>query len=542
MRAWRSLAAALGAVVILVAAAPAVAAPTRAVPVSGVTWGECPPPAPDTYRDPRQQCATLTVPLDYRRPHGRTISVEISRIATSVPALRRGVLLSNPGGPGGSGLDLPGALAAVLPPEVLDRYDLIGFDPRGVGSSTPISCAIDTSPNSITIRLPYPAPNGSIERNVAFARSTAAACDRLSGDVLPYITTANTARDMDAIRAALGERKISYIGFSYGTYLGAVYSSLFAERTDRIVLDSGVDPSLVWRDMWRTWNAGVPVRMAEFHRYAATYDAVFHLGATPAAVRATYDRVVSFLDRSPLDLGEGVTLDGNYLREVTRSLLYSDFYLPELAQAVGEVAAAIDGGAAASTARLDATLAAAEVSPANSTAVLYAVACGDVAWPRSVGLYARDVAAARTRWPLLAGMPSNIWPCAFWPNRPVEPPVAVTGQGPRNILVLQNLRDPATPYASGLGLRRTLGKRAAMISVDQGGHGVLALGTCADAGTAEFLVTGELPSHDRFCRGVPPPDPTAPTAFAAPRPYLPVGPLNGAAVLLAAADRARAAR
>lgn len=551
MRVWRSTAAALGAAAVVVAMVPAPS--FAAAPAAGrIGWGECPAPPPDGYQDPRQQCATVKVPLDYRRPHGRTIDVAISRIATSVPAKHRGILLSNPGGPGGSGLDLPSALASVLPPEVLDQYDLIGFDPRGVGHSTPVTCGIDMSPASVTLQLPYPAPDGSIARNVAFAKQTAAECARRGGDLLPYITTANTTRDMDGIRALLGEPKLSYLGISYGTYLGAVYTSLYPQRSDRIVLDSAVDPDLVWRDMWQTWNAAVPERINDFYSYAATYGGIFGLGDTPAAVRTAYTGIVVALDRTPLDLGDGLILDGNYLRELTRSLLYSDYYLPLLSSLVAEVGTLTDGPPTdAALASLAATLAglgarpgspgvpAIDVPADNSTAALYAVVCDDAAWPRSLTPYARDVAAARTRWPLLAGMPSNVWPCTYWPNKPVEAPVAITGKGPRNVLILQNTRDPATPYVSGVGLREALGKRAAMVTVDQGGHGVITLGTCADAVAVEFMATGVLPARDRFCEGVPPPSPLARSLVL--RTYLPVGPLDGAATLLAAAARARAA-
>src|SRR4051794_24487439 len=208
-----------------------------------LAWGACPPAAPGSLRDPRQQCASLRVPLDYRDPRGRTIEVAISRIATTKPAVRRGILLSNPGGPGEPRLNLPSMLAQAMPTEVLDRFDLIGLDPRGIGHSTPVTCAMRTDQPDLL--FPWPGPDGSIERNVAYAKSTARSCAEHSGDLLPYITTANTARDMDRVRAALGEAKISFYGRSYATSPGAVYPSLSPGRTDRMVLDSGTAPRLV---------------------------------------------------------------------------------------------------------------------------------------------------------------------------------------------------------------------------------------------------------------------------------------------------------
>ncbi|MEV0758108.1 alpha/beta hydrolase [Streptosporangium sp. NPDC050280] len=515
---------------------PAVAEARGAAPI----WGEClPVESGGVSRDPRQQCATLRVPLDYRAPRGRSIEIAISRIGTARPGARRGILLSNPGGPGGSGLDLPSQLADVLPREVLDRYDLIGFDPRGVGHSTPVTCGLDLM-RQFTLLLPYPGPDGGIGRNVAFARDTAAACAEHSGDLLPFITTANTARDMDRIRAALGEPKLSYFGLSYGTYLGAVYVSMFPGRADRIVLDSAVDPDLVWREMLRTWSQAIAVRLPDLLAFAAERDAVYHLGATPDEVRRTYDRLLAALDRRPLPNPGGPVFDGNVLREITRVGLYHDGDFPFIAEFWQELTAvsgstvdpaimrrldrlgsggrADDGGVGdngAGTARIPAD---------NRIAALYAVLCDDVAWPHSVALHARQVAADRQVWPVTAGMPSNLWPCAAWPTRPVEPPVTVTGYGPRNVLILQNTRDPATPPASARGLRAALGRRAAMITVDQGGHGVVGLGSCADEAMSSFLATGELPGRDRFCPAPSPADAAAARSTALP--YIPsVGPL-----------------
>ncbi|PZG56980.1 hypothetical protein C1I98_00305 [Spongiactinospora gelatinilytica] len=491
-------------------------------------WGECPPGESDLPRDPRQQCATLRVPLDHRAPRGRSIEIVISRIGTARPGSRRGILLSNPGGPGGRGLDLPSRLVKALPPEVLDRYDLIGFDPRGVGHSTPVTCGLDPM-KQLTLQLPYPAPDGDIERNIAFARDTAAACAEHSGDLLPFITTANTARDMDHIRAVLGEPKLSYFGVSYGTYLGAVYISMFPKRADRIVLDSAVDPNLVWRDMLRNWNKAVAERLPDLLAFAAERDAVYRLGATPDEVRSTFDRLIAALDRQPVPVPDGPVLDGNYLREVTRAGLYYDGFFPVIARIWQEFAETTPGAAVdtAVLARLDrlglgGSSGTAAVPKDNEIAARYAVICDDVAWPRSVALHARQVAADRRAWPVTAGMPANLWPCAAWPTRPVEPLVQVTGHGPRNVLIVQNTRDPSTPLAGSRGLRATLGRRAAMITVDQGGHGVVGLGSCADEAMNSFLATGELPGQDRFC---PPPSP-ADAARSTASPYIPpAGPL-----------------
>jgi pimeloyl-ACP methyl ester carboxylesterase len=441
------------------------------------------------------------VPLDYRRPHARTIEVAVSRMATAKPGLRRGILLSNPGGPGGPGLDMPGFLAAALPADVTDRYDLIGFDPRGIGQSTPVSCAIppDTPDDLI---IPMPATDGSIDRNVAYARRTARDCATHSGDLLPYITSANTARDMDAIRQALGEPKLSYLGYSYGTYLGAVYASLFPQRGDRIILDSAVDPAKVWSGQWRAWGPSFELRLPDFSAWAAARDDAFHLGATPAAVTRTYDDLTARLDREPAEVPGFGPVDGNLLRLVTFSALYADANFPTLAL-IWQFLATGDGSGAEFAA---AAAALAPVPGDNFRASQLAVLCGDVAWSRDVSTYQRAVTLDRARYPRTAGFPANIWPCAFWRYAPIEPLVSVTDAGPRNILLLQNLRDPATPWTSGLGMRQALGRRAAMVSVDQGGHGVYLFtdAPCAGDVATAFLVTGVLPTADQLCPGQSP--------------------------------------
>jgi pimeloyl-ACP methyl ester carboxylesterase len=483
-------------VTVLMSLVPATAA--QAEP--GLSWGPC-ADAPDAELD----CADLTVPLDYRAPHGRSITVAVSRRKAADPARRRGILLLNPGGPGDSGLYLP--LGVGLPADVVDRYDLIGFDPRGVGESTPISCGLPEDTRGEMV-IPYPAPGGSIARNIAFARDTARGCAATSGAVLPYITTANTARDMDRIRAALGEPRLSYLGYSYGTYLGAVYVSLFPQRTDRIVLDSAVDPARIWYGVWSSWGEAIALRLPDFFAWAARRDDVYHLGATPRAVERTYYRIAGRLDRDPVEL-PGITLNGNVFREQTRGAMYDDRSFPNLAEFWQEFSGPTPPAAGLAEPAVD-----------NSIAVLYSVVCNDVSWPRDTGGYARNTAVSRRTYPATAGMPANIWPCAFWPTRPIEPPVKVTDHGPRNVLILQNLRDPATSWRNGYGLRQALGHRAAFVTVNAGGHGIYGIrsGPCTDAIATAFLADGRLPNRDRFCPGPSPEDVPVTTATTTWRP------------------------
>lgn len=224
------------------------------------------------------------------------------------------------------------------------------------------------------------------------------------------------------------------------------------------------------------------------------------------------------LDRQPVTLPDGTTITGSLFRLLTSSGLEDDRSFPSLAgfwQAMAGTTVPSAGSGSASRRQLG--TAGAGRQPA---AAQYAVLCDDVAWPRDIHTYAGNVTIDRRLFPGTAGAPAILWPCAFWRYPPIEPPVAVTDRGPRKILILQNLRDPATPWITGYGLRQALGRRAAMVSVDQGGHGVYLLtnAPCANDRTSAFLAYGTLPGHDQLCPGQPPPDATVrqPTRLAPP--------------------------
>lgn len=492
------------------------AATYAAAHATTLAWGACPTgtPAP-------QQCARIDVPLDYAAPHGRAIGIEISRIPARRPAERKGVLVLNGGGPGSS-LDVPTLMGGLLPDEVRDRYDLVAFDPRGIGHSTPMTCGRDAGElvrdEQLEV-LSFPAANGDISRNVAFARRTAAQCAAHSGDLLPYLTTANIARDIDRIRQALGERTVSYYGISWGTYLGAVYRTLFPQEIDRMVIDSSVDPGKRGYDDFRTFSAAMEDRWPDLARFAVAHQDLLHLGGTPAQVRRAYLRLTAALDRHPVTVpGTETPVDGNLVRLFTWQLSYNDASMiptddapvPPLARlwrAAADLAAG--RGTAADRAYLvgltndfiaGGTLDG--VPQDNLFTVGWAISCGDQAWPRGTATYRRNVAADRAAYPLTAGAPANIAPCSAWAVRPTAPEPKVRPLGKRNVLILQNLRDPATPLAGAREMRRAMGGDAVMVEVDAGGHGVLVhphQNACALGALESYFVSGELPAQDTAC-------------------------------------------
>ncbi|MGW5865250.1 alpha/beta hydrolase [Streptomyces sp. NPDC055239] len=446
--------------------------------------------------DPRQECATVEVPMDYARPEGKQIGIAVSRIPSEKPAARRGALLLIPGGPGGSGINNPSGKGQKLPQAVRDAYDLIGFDPRGLGRSSPVTCGFEHADLATSRMRPWPAADGSITENMTTAQRMSDACARNGGDLIRHITTANQARDLDRVREALGERKVSAWGVSYGTYVGAVYSQLFPHRTDRIVLDSNNDPdhTRVSRNWVASSEAGVEDTFPEFAKWASAPGNPDRLADTAAEVRPLFLKLAATLDREPIPWpgANPEELNGNVLRQSLLNTLYDPDGFPGLAKLI---LAARQGKVPA------APPAPPETVVENSFAVGSAVLCNDIEWPKSTAAYEKAVAESRSKYPLTAGMPRNAMPCAAWPFRPKEAPVRITGSGPSNILLVQNERDPATPLSGALKLRAALGKRATMVTVDSTGHNAyLANGNeCGDRTVSHYLATGERPGQDTYC-------------------------------------------
>lgn len=452
-------------------------------------WEPCATPSVTT---PGLECANVLVPLDYRDPDGRTLTVAISRAPATDPARRRGILLSNPGGPGASGLDSPSLLGDVLEPEVRAQYDLIGMDPRGVGASdAPPRCGWRVGE---AIRSAGPSGSGFGEE-VALAAESAAACLDTDPGKLRFLTTRNTARDMDLIRAVLGEEKLSFFGLSYGTYLGAVFTQMFPERTDRMVLDSAIDPDRYWTGLVQDWGAADEIALDDWAAWAAERHSTYRLGQTAAEVRDTVEALYQHVARRPVVV-DGYPVDDRLFPFLLHNLLRSFQVNATLAATVRDIADAAAGKTESSPESGLSDLLAALSTGENSA--LMVIACGDTEAPRDPQWYRRRIEDTAGTQPVFGALANNIGPCAFWP-RPVEPPTTVRNAVP--VLITQAAGDPRTPYAHAVNLHRYLTASRLVTLRDTRIHLTFRPGLSACVGNAinGYFRDGRLPPADIEC-------------------------------------------
>ncbi|WP_394428121.1 alpha/beta hydrolase [Streptomyces sp. SGAir0957] len=441
------------------------------------------------------ECADVTVPLDYDAPRGRTITVAVSRIRATDTAHRVGPLLLNGGGPGGQTIGDPPWVTKAMK-DVAARYDVVGVDPRFVGRSTPLDCRWPTG----SAFRGAGADRAGFDRMAAFSRDLAERCRRHAGDVLPYATTRNTARDMDVVRAALGARRISYLGYSYGSYLGEVYASMFRGRTDRVVLDGVIDPAAYGPRLLRGAGKANRHALEGWASWAAARDDTYGLGRTRAAVLKSVDRLQAAATRAPLRLGDH-RVDEHILPLVLFNGLSqdNDAAYGDFARGVQDLRRAADGQHVTPSPWLAGVLDF-ELTGANSAygSVQTAILCGDAAAPRNPEVYWRDIQRARARDALFGPVTENLNPCTFW-DPPRERPATLRADLPA--LLVNATGDPRTTYDGATAVRRAWpsSRLVTLRGADQ--HAVFGVygSACADATVNAYLATGRLPAKDVDC-------------------------------------------
>ncbi len=506
------------------------AAAAAAVAVAGCTTGSphpfphrqgtasAPPPAggrPSTLRwqhcssGSSLLCSTIKVPLNYARPAGRKLTLALSEVpATAPPSQRLGILLVNPGGPGGSGIGMASFVAQGLSHAVAARYDIIGFDTRGVGSSVP---SLHCDPAFFASeRPPYVPANAAAERVLqSRAKTYAADCQKKYGWLLPYMTTQNIARDMDQIRAATGQQKLNYLGYSYGTYIGQVYATLFPRRVGRMVLDSIVDPTGVWWGDNIAQDYAFQGRINAFYAWAARYNRIYHLGATAAQTLRSWTQAMNRLSARPVPEARGPAIGPAEYVDTFGAGAYDNGYWPALAAALGAYLHRGSGG------QLAALFAQIGKQNENEFAVYNAVECSDVAWPRSWAYWNSVNRRVNRSAPFETW--ANAWfnaACSYWPVHGPAKPMRIGAPGLPGILMLQGTLDAATPYAGAQNAHRLL-PSARMVVVEGGGNHGQSLAyppnACVNGYLNRYLATGALPSRpglvNATCPALPDPVP-----------------------------------
>ncbi|MFE1555264.1 alpha/beta hydrolase [Streptomyces sp. NPDC058734] len=477
-------------------AAPAAPAVTPTATGAPIRWGDCP-----LERAPAgMRCAEVTVPLDYADPAKGTTRIAVARIPATAPGRRPlGSLLLNYGGPGGPGI---ASLAADPKPfaKLGERYDLVAFDPRGVGLSTPVSCGGSQETGD---EVP-----GDAASQLAALRAVAERCALHSGPVLPYIGTVNVSRDMDRIREALGDRKLNYLGFSYGTRLGAVYAAQFPGRTGRMVLD-GVDTLTEPLTEQALVSARGQQRALEnFLGWCAhQYDCVY--GTNTRTAREKVEALVERLDEHPLVGDDGSHFTGQDVVGAIGAALYSRSLWPDLAAALARVERDRDpvplmelGGPDESPPTDGPT----KIPDDNAAAALTAVNCADdpdrsndKASPEAIEQEIRDLRDEFHRTSPVFG-PGQLMTVLSCYGRPAGTDFIrrIDHPGAPRMLLVGTRGDPATPYEWTEETARRLGS-AVVIDHKGDGHTGYAASACVRGYVDAFLIAGKLPGGTRSC-------------------------------------------
>ncbi|WP_330180691.1 alpha/beta hydrolase [Nocardia sp. NBC_01503] len=450
------------------------------------------------------QCGEFLAPVNYDDPGGASLSIAVARRVAGDPAHRLGTLVVETGGPGPSRdgvtmiVDGPeGGHAART--ELAERYDLVGMDPRFFGASTPLECGWTTG-EYLGIAQAAPTDRASFDRTVRTARDLAARCEP-SRELLPYASTRNVARDLDLLRTLLGESEISYLGWSWGTYLGAVYSQMFGDRVDRIVLDSPLDPRAPGPDLTRRTATATRAALADWARWAAERDSEFGLGATEDVVLGAIDAMAAAVAAHPVTR-DGVTITGDMVPGLLLTVDDSDEYYTTFGRQVRALYDASRGDTADSAPELAAKLALysdTTVAPEFGFSATVANQCADRA-ARGVDDYFTDVRRHLADEPMFGALARHLTPCAVWPVGPAEPATEIANRVPA--LLIGAAGDPVAPAAGQQALRQALSGARVVTLEGAFRHGVYLAepAGCVDAVVERYLLDGVLPGDDMRCR------------------------------------------
>lgn len=445
------------------------------------------PTTPDTGYVPdldwtscgRAQCAEVVVPLDHDEPAGETIELFVKRL----PALgdRIGALFFNFGGPGGGAADLVEAFG--VPAAIRARFDIVGMDPRGVGRSTPLGCGID--PRTLYGVDPTIEDDIDADTLISISERYAADCEEQAGELLPHVGTRDVARDMDLLRAAMGDETISYVGYSYGTSIGQAYAEEFPDRVRGMILDGVVDTAPSGIDVAVEQALGFEAALARWAiacNSRETCTLTDPIGAVDLVLARAEEGIASSDDRRALGPGEAAV--------GLAYPLYDQRLWPALDQAV---ASAVDGDGGPMVDLAD------RYANLVDFSIYFAVSCLDSSWPRDTDTFLARAEAAGDVAPRFGEAIVNDYiRCAVWPTSP-EPLGAISAPGTEPILVVSTTGDPATPYENGVRVAERL-EAGVLLTYDGDGHTIVFQGSgCVDDIAIDYLIDGTVPADGTVC-------------------------------------------
>lgn len=462
-----------------------------------LSWDECDEAAEDGRGD--FECTWLEVPLDYDEPDGDTIDLRVLRRAADGPQDERvGSLLVNPGGPGSGGTELA-AREDAYGDALLESFDIVGWDPRGTGQSSPIDCLSDADLDDYLAASGDPNTPEGVALAEEWQQRLGDGCEDLSPDLVDHISTVETAKDMDVLRAVLGDDQMHYLGFSYGTTLGAVYATYFPERSERLVLDGATDPNLDRVEGSLSQTAGFELAFRNYLQ-ACVDDGDCPVGDSVDEGLETVQGLLDSLLEEPLPTSDPDRVLTQALGTTgIQAALYNEQNWPYLTDGLEE---ALDGTG-------DTLLLLADFYAdrdfsggyaSNLMEAFYAISCLDDPTslsPEQAAQYADDFDEAAPTFG--DGGELGLGWCSAYPGRQAEEPREVTGAGAAPIVVIGTTGDPATPYEEAVAMAETL-ESGVLVTREGEGHTAYGSGNdCIDGAVEAFLVDGEVPEDGLTC-------------------------------------------
>jgi len=455
-----------------------------------LSWSACGP----------DQCARLTVPIDYSRPDGQTLKLAVLKAPAKGPAHRIGSLVVNPGGPGGSGVDYASAADYIVTKSVRAAYDIVGFDPRGVGRSSPIKCLSNRELDAFLGSDPTPDNTTEEQQFAVWAKGFADKCKANAGPLLGHVSTIEAAKDMDVLRAALGETKLDYLGKSYGTFLGATYADLFPAKVGKFVLDGAIDPNLTSSQV----NEGQAVGFETATR-AYVQDCVNNggcpLGGSVSSGMARLRDFLLALDAKPLPLGD------RYIKGLTEG--WGSLGVAAAMYDQGRWNTLTDALRAAFAGRADALMTLGEgyaertskgSYDGNLMQVIYAVNCLDRSDSKDLSHYSSEARSLSVKAPTWGKFLAwSTMPCGYWPVASNNAPKKISAAGSGPIVVVGTTRDPATPYTWAQGLASELANGHLITFRGDGHTAYMRSNSCVDGAVDAYLLKGRVPPAGLTC-------------------------------------------